>query len=50
VWDALRRAQLWMLDAGRTPPARMPRQLVRQLSEADPAQVVAWAGFVHGGQ
>ncbi|GAA0723944.1 CHAT domain-containing protein [Dactylosporangium roseum] len=50
VWDALRRAQLWMLDPDRRPPAGMPRPLVRQLSEADPARVVAWAGVVHGGQ
>lgn len=50
VWDALRRAQLWMLDANRRPPQTMPTPLRRQLEQTDPAQVAAWAGFVHWGQ
>jgi hypothetical protein len=50
VWDALRRAQLWMLDGDREPPVTLPRQLRRTLDETDPARVVAWAGFVHWGQ
>jgi hypothetical protein len=50
VWDALRRAQLWMLDPQRQPPERMPAGLRRQLAGADPAQVAAWAGFVHWGR
>lgn len=50
AWDALRRAQLWMLDPRRSVPPTMPAALVGQLSSMDPAQVVAWAGFVHGGQ
>ena len=49
-WDALRRAQLWMLDDARTPPDRMPRPVRAVLDRADPGQVVAWAGFVHWGQ
>jgi hypothetical protein len=49
VWDALRRAQLWMLDAGRDVPPDMPAPLRAQLGRADPAAVVGWAGFVHGG-
>ncbi|MET7423466.1 CHAT domain-containing protein [Dactylosporangium sp. NPDC005555] len=50
AWDALHRAQLWMLDAGRTPPPRMPGRLLRHLSETDPARAVAWSGYVHSGQ
>lgn len=50
AWDALRRAQLWMLDADRRPPETMPAPLRRQLHQTDPAQIAAWAGFVHWGQ
>jgi hypothetical protein len=50
VWDALRRAQLWMLDADRKPTDTMPAMLRGQLTHADPAHVVAWAGFIHWGQ
>ncbi|MGA5301122.1 CHAT domain-containing protein [Nucisporomicrobium flavum] len=50
VWDALRRAQLWMLDPQRQVPPDMPQQLRDQLDRTDPAAVVGWAGFVHGGQ
>ncbi|MDR7279118.1 hypothetical protein J2S41_005896 [Catenuloplanes atrovinosus] len=50
VWDALRRAQLWMLDPGRIAPARMPDSLRAELAGADPADVVAWAGFLHWGR
>ncbi|TDC01354.1 CHAT domain-containing protein [Micromonospora fluostatini] len=50
AWDALRRAQLWMLDPGRRPPEGMPRPLRRQLHQTDPAEIVAWAGFVHWGR
>jgi tetratricopeptide (TPR) repeat protein len=50
AWAALREAQLWMLDPGRSVPDRMPSQLRGQLVEADLAGVVAWAGFVHWGQ
>ncbi|WP_329016486.1 CHAT domain-containing protein [Micromonospora rifamycinica] len=48
--DALRRAQLWMLDPQRQPPEGMPPQLRRHLAQTDPAEIVAWAGFVHWGQ
>jgi hypothetical protein len=50
VWDALRRAQLWMLDPKRQPPGTMPAPLRRQLDASAPERVVAWAGFVHWGQ
>jgi CHAT domain-containing protein len=49
-WDALRRAQMWMLDRDRQPPWHMPRPLRRMLEDTEPAGVVAWAGFVHWGQ
>ncbi|ROO58413.1 CHAT domain-containing protein [Micromonospora sp. Llam0] len=49
VRDALRQAQLWMLDPGRRPPDAMPAVLRRQLRVSDPAAVVAWAGFTHWG-
>jgi CHAT domain-containing protein len=48
--QALREAQLWMLDRDREPPASMPADLTAQLDETDPAEVMAWAGFIHGGQ
>ena len=38
------------LDDARTPPDRMPEPLRRTLAVSDPAQVPAWAGFVHSGQ
>ncbi|MEV0005828.1 CHAT domain-containing protein [Micromonospora sp. NPDC050980] len=50
VWDALRRAQMWMLDGDRRPPRTMPSPLRRMLADTDPARVVAWAGFTHWGQ
>ncbi|WBB80611.1 CHAT domain-containing protein [Micromonospora sp. WMMD882] len=50
VWDALRRAQLWMLDPRRQCPDRMPPALRRQVTQTEPARVVAWAGFTHWGQ
>ncbi|MEU8314159.1 MULTISPECIES: CHAT domain-containing protein [unclassified Micromonospora] len=50
VWDALRRAQIWMLDGDRQPPRTMPGPLRRMLADTDPARVVAWAGFTHWGQ
>ncbi|MFD4204835.1 CHAT domain-containing protein [Micromonospora tulbaghiae] len=49
-WDALHRAQLWMLDDDRQPPRKMPLPLRRMLEDADPARVVAWAGFIHWGR
>jgi CHAT domain-containing protein len=49
-WDALRQAQLWMLDDGRRAPRDMPAPLRRILADADPTRLVSWAGFVHWGQ
>ncbi|WP_329016473.1 CHAT domain-containing protein [Micromonospora rifamycinica] len=48
--DALRRAQMWMLDDRRRPPRHMPPALRRMLDDTDPVRVVAWAGFTHWGQ
>jgi hypothetical protein len=50
AWDALRRAQTWMLDPDREPPASMPPPLREQLHTTRPEDVLAWAGFVHLGQ
>jgi hypothetical protein len=55
-WDALRRAQMWMLDGARKPPENIPGPLRRMLADTEPggpaapANVVAWAGFIHWGQ
>lgn len=49
-WDALRRAQLWLLDPGREIPDTMPRALRGEVEAVDIPDVRAWAGFVHGGQ
>ncbi|MDP9793147.1 hypothetical protein J2S43_001659 [Catenuloplanes nepalensis] len=50
VWEALRRAQTWMLDPTRDVPPSMPRPLREQLESSDAGRTAAWAGFVHGGQ
>lgn len=50
AWEALREAQLWMLDPHRVVPDEMPSPLRRQLNSADLGAVVAWAAFVHWGQ
>lgn len=47
--DALRRAQLWMLDPRRCPPDSMPPQLRGQLDDTEPADPTTWAAFVHSG-
>ncbi|WP_320064879.1 CHAT domain-containing protein [Micromonospora sp. RTGN7] len=49
AWEALRRAQIWMLDPERSLPDRMPERLRQQLHHEELAQVAAWAGFVHWG-
>ncbi|RGC65777.1 CHAT domain protein [Micromonospora sp. MW-13] len=49
VWEALRRAQIWMLDPDRSFPDRMPARLRQQLHHEELAHVAAWAGFVHWG-
>jgi hypothetical protein len=50
VWDALHRAQLWMITPDRRVPPGMPTSLSGQIDRTDPADVMAWAGFVHGGR
>ncbi|MFI5707059.1 CHAT domain-containing protein [Kribbella sp. NPDC051620] len=49
-WDALRQAQLWMLDDARSVPSQMPVPLRRMLAGTDPTRLTSWAGFVHWGQ
>lgn len=49
-WEALRAAQMWMLRPDREPPPGMPERLRSVTAGHDHAHVVAWAGFVHGGQ
>ena len=48
AWQALRRAQIWMLDPSREPPPAMPPELVPGPDD-DPADPLNWAGFVHYG-
>jgi hypothetical protein len=48
--DALRKAQLWMLNPDRVPPATMPPGLAARVSGVDSADVAAWAGFTHQGR
>ena len=50
VWEALRRAQSWMLDPQRSVPDGMPTPLRRHLAHDELSHVTAWAGFVHWGQ
>jgi tetratricopeptide (TPR) repeat protein len=45
--EALRRAQLWMIDADRTPPPGMPPALANVPGIDDPR---GWAAFVHLGR
>jgi hypothetical protein len=49
AWEALRRAQIWMLDPDRSFPDRMPAQLRQHLRHEELSHVAAWAGFVHWG-
>ena len=48
--QALRRAQLWMLDPDREPPAELPQVLAARVGHIDPDDLSAWAGFTHLGQ
>jgi hypothetical protein len=48
--EALRLAQLWMLDADRRVPPGMPATLASRLERLDPDEMATWAGFVHLGQ
>jgi CHAT domain-containing protein len=47
--DALRAAQLWLLE-GREPPAQMPEELRRRLLGQDLTGLTAWGAFVHSGR
>ncbi|MDT0309521.1 CHAT domain-containing protein [Streptomyces sp. DSM 44917] len=47
--DALRAAQLWMLDPDREPPPGLPPSLAREASRPDLGQVHLWAAFTHQG-
>jgi tetratricopeptide (TPR) repeat protein len=48
--DALRLAQLWMLDRGREVPPQMPAELARHITHRVCADLTVWAGFVHQGR
>lgn len=48
--DALHRAQLWMLDPDRVPPAGMPGELLRQCPRGTAFELTSWAGFIHLGR
>lgn len=48
--EALRMAQLWMLDPGREVPATMPAPLRERSRGLGAGDIVAWAGFTHLGQ
>jgi CHAT domain-containing protein len=49
-WQALRKAQMWMLNPKRRAPERMPAELLLSVPDGEPAPLVSWAGFVHFGQ
>jgi CHAT domain-containing protein len=48
--DALRSAQLWMLDPDRRAPDDMPGPMRARLAGTEPSDVDAWAGFFHIGR
>ncbi|MGW8990363.1 CHAT domain-containing protein [Streptomyces zhihengii] len=47
--QALRGAQLWMLDPGRGAPPGMPADMVARVGRIDADDLVGWAGFTHLG-
>ncbi|MCZ0986539.1 CHAT domain-containing protein [Streptomyces diastatochromogenes] len=47
--DALRAAQLWMLDPHRTNPGSLGGELLRQLERTDLDRIALWAAFIHQG-
>ncbi|MFJ9820651.1 CHAT domain-containing protein [Streptomyces sp. NPDC101151] len=47
--DALRAAQLWMLDPGRANPGSLHGELLRQLERPDLHRIPLWAAFIHQG-
>ncbi|WP_194913360.1 CHAT domain-containing protein [Catenulispora rubra] len=48
-WEALHRAQLWMLDPDRQLPESMPAPLRNRFKAERAPEIEAWAGFVHWG-
>jgi CHAT domain-containing protein len=48
--DALRAAQLWLLDPARVLPPEMPVELAERAMRPEVADITAWAGIVHQGQ
>ena len=48
--DALRAAQLWMLDPRRRTPGEMPERLAAKATRPDLADPYAWAAFTYHGQ
>ncbi|KAB8165716.1 CHAT domain-containing protein [Streptomyces sp. 3MP-14] len=47
--DALRAAQLWMLDPARTPPPGVVGRLRREAERPELSRLVCWAPFIHQG-
>ncbi|MFJ8697070.1 CHAT domain-containing protein [Streptomyces roseolilacinus] len=48
--QALRGAQLWMLDERREAPPGMPAHLLPRVGRIDAADLTGWAGFTHLGR
>jgi CHAT domain-containing protein len=48
--EALRAAQLWMLDPHREPPPEMPAPLAAQARRAFIPDPLAWAAFTYHGK
>ncbi|MGW1278783.1 CHAT domain-containing protein [Streptomyces tsukubensis] len=47
--DALRAAQLWMLDPNREPPPTLSGELLREARRPGLERLPAWAAFIHQG-
>ncbi|MGW7363180.1 CHAT domain-containing protein [Streptomyces sp. NPDC054841] len=47
--DALRAAQLWMLDPHRANPGSLHGELLRQMERPDLGRIPLWAAFIHQG-
>lgn len=48
--DALRLAQLWMIDPGRSAPAEMPPELAKDVPHLGTFPISEWAAFTHQGR
>jgi CHAT domain-containing protein len=48
--DALRLAQLWMLDPDRAALPEMPKTFADEVSREDLGDPASWAGFIHMGR